>query len=276
MPLSSPVAIEPVERAFAVLEILNRCRTGTLTTISQAAGLPRSTTARLLETLVALGYVAHLSRKIGYRITDRVLALSAGVRFIDHLVRAAAGPMSAFTVRTGWPVYLGTVSDTLVLIRHSTAPQTPLSFESAGYDRKFKIYESALGLAYLAFCPTEERSSMIRSVSEPQVPNGISSRQRAALERELARIRGRGFSFTRPSRPRRLNGLAVPIVKDGHVLGALTLRYPRRAMTEDEAAARYAHNSPNCRGRLQSASSMMPPPTVRGEPFGPRFCSAVA
>ena len=34
--------------------------------------------------------------------------------------------------------------------------------------------------------------------------------------------------------------MAVPIVRGQQVLGALTLRYPKRVMTEEQAAARYA------------------------------------
>lgn len=240
MPLTAPAAIEPVERAFKVLEELNRHRTSTLTALAEATALPKSTTARLLETLVALGYVTHVSRSIGYRITDRVLTLAAGVRFIDHLVNAAAGPMSEFTAKTGWPLYLGTVSDALVLIRHSTAPQSPMSFETVGYDLRFRIYESALGLAYLAFCAADERRSIIEAAGLTRDDGGFSDAQRIALERHLALVRERGYAFTRSARSRRVNGMAVPIVRGAHVLGALTLRYPKRVMTEDQVAARFA------------------------------------
>jgi IclR family mhp operon transcriptional activator len=237
MPLAAPVAIEPVARAFNLLEALNRHRTSTLRELATATGLPKPTVARLLETLLALGYVTRVSRSLGYRITDRVLVLAAGVRFIDHLVQAGAAPMSEFTARTGWPLYLGTVSDALVLIRHSTAPESPMSFETAGYDLKFRVYESALGLAWLAFCPADERRSILDAASQD---GRFSTTQRLALERHLGLVRERGYAFTRSARSRRLNGIAVPIVHGQHVLGALTLRYPKRAMTEEQAAARFA------------------------------------
>jgi IclR family mhp operon transcriptional activator len=240
MPLSSPRPIEPVERAFAVLESLNRVRTGTLSEISEATALPKPTTARLLETLIALGYVTRVSRKIGYRITDRVLALAAGVRYVDRLVHAAAPEMSAFTAKTGWPVYLGTISDAIVLIRHSTAEQSPMSFETVGYDRKFQIYESALGLAYLGFCSIDERRTIISAIRLSDGVTPLSAPRLRGLELELERIRARGYAFTRSSRPRRVNGLGVPIGRGEQVLGALTLRYPKRAMSDDEAASRYA------------------------------------
>jgi IclR family mhp operon transcriptional activator len=240
MPLTAPTAIEPIERAFKVLEALNRDRTSTLSALAQTTALPKSTTARLLETLVALGYVTHVSRSMGYRITDKVLALAAGVRFIDHLVNAAALPMSEFTAKTGWPLYLGTVSDALVLIRHSTAPESPMSFETAGYDQRFRIYESALGLAYLAFCASDERRSIVDAAETMREGGRFSATQRSALERHLALVRERGYAFTRSTRSRRVNGMAVPIARGQQVLGALTLRYPKRVMTEEQAASRYA------------------------------------
>lgn len=240
MPLTSPSAIEPIERAFLLLEALNRHRTSTLTALAEATGLPKSTTARLLETLIALGYVTRVSRSIGYRITDRVLALAAGVRYIDHLVNAAVEPMSAFTARTGWPVYLGTISDALVFIRHSTAPESPMSFETSGYDLRFRIYESAVGLAYLAFCPAEERRSIIDAAETGKDGAKLSATQRALLNRRLAVVREHGYAFTRSAQSRRVNGMAVPIIRGQQVLGALTLRYPKRAMTEEQAAQRYA------------------------------------
>jgi len=254
MPLSSPRSIEPVERAFAVLESLNRVRTGTLTEISNATALPKPTTARLLETLIALGYVTRVSRKIGYRITDRVLALAAGVRYVDRLVHAAAPEMSAFTARTSWPVYLGTISDAIVLIRHSTASQSPMSFETVGYDRKFQIYESALGLAYLAFCSADECRTIVSAIRSPDGVTPLSPQRLRGLALELERIRVRGYAFTRSSQPRRVNGLGVPIGRDQQVLGAVTLRYPKRAMSEDQAAARYAKPLADLAGRIAQAA----------------------
>ena len=78
--------IEPIRRAFAVLEALNRRRATTLSLLAAETGLPRPTLVRLLQTLIELGYASRVSREAGYRLTDQVLTLAGGVRFIDHLV----------------------------------------------------------------------------------------------------------------------------------------------------------------------------------------------
>src|SRR5258708_19798300 len=128
--------IQPIRRVFVVLEALNRRRSTTLTVLAVETGLPRPTLVRLLQTLMALGYASHVSREAGYRLTDHVLSLAGGVRFIDHLVDAAIPHMSRFTSEHGWPLYLATPSPGAMAIRHSTAPESPPSFQPPPYTRQ--------------------------------------------------------------------------------------------------------------------------------------------
>jgi IclR family mhp operon transcriptional activator len=114
-----------------------------------------------------------------------------------------------------------------------------MSFETAGYDLKFQIHESALGLAYLAFCTADERRSILAASEASRIDERAAALQRPALERYLATVRERGVAFTRSTRSRRVNGMAAPIQHGQHVIGALTLRYPKRAMTEDQVVTRY-------------------------------------
>ena len=145
--------IEPVRRSFAVLEALSRRRTSTLSVLVDETALPRPTVVRLLHTLGALGYAQRVSRQQGYRLTDRVLGLSESIRFVDHLVDAAIPHMRRFTSEHGWPLYLATLSYGAITIRHSTAPESPMSFESAGLNTRRSALVSALGRAWLASAP---------------------------------------------------------------------------------------------------------------------------
>src|ERR1700744_5641618 len=106
--MTATAVIEPVRRSFAVLEALSHRRASTLATLTAETGLPRPTVVRLLHTLIALGYAAHISREQGYRLTDRVLGLAGSIRFVDHLVDAAMPHMSRFTAEHDWPLYLAT------------------------------------------------------------------------------------------------------------------------------------------------------------------------
>lgn len=231
--MTSNAVIEPVRRSFAVLEALSRRRTSTLSVLVEETGLPRPTVVRLLHTLAGLGYAQRVSRQQGYRLTDRVLGLSGSIRFVDHLVDAAIPHMSRFTSEHGWPLYLATLSYGAITIRHSTAPESPMSFEAAGLNTRRSVLVSALGRAWLAFCLEEERRAILRDIG------GLAPRQEAALRTALDRVRRVGCAFTAPPRPTRIHGMAVPIHIGERMLGSLSMRFPRSAMTEDEAAQRF-------------------------------------
>jgi IclR family mhp operon transcriptional activator len=222
--------IEPIRRAFAVLEALNRRRSTTLSLLAAETGLPRPTLVRLLQTLIELGYASRMSREAGYRLTDRVLTLAGGVRFIDHLVDASIAPMAAFTEEHGWPLYLATISSGGMAIRHSTAPDSPMAFEAAGYNRQSPLLYGALGRVWLAHASDEERRTALKAVGVRQTP---------ALTATLEGVRRDGYAFTRPPRPTRLHGFAVPILSGNRLLGSISMRFPRSAMGEDEVVQRF-------------------------------------
>lgn len=230
-------AIEPVRRSFALLEALSRRRTSTVGVLTGETGLPRPTVVRLLHTLIALGYAARVSREQGYRLTERVLGLAGSIRFVDHLVDAAIPHMSRFTAEHGWPLYLATLSYGSITIRHSTAPESPMSFEEAALNTRRPVLISALGRAWLAFCPEEERRNILRDIG------GLTRRQEATLGQVLERVRRDGYAFTQPPRPTRIHGIAVAIRQEsgaaGRVMGSLSMRFPTSAMTEEEVGARF-------------------------------------
>lgn len=225
--------IEPVRRSFAVLEALSHRRTSTLAVLTGETGLPRPTVVRLLHTLIALGYAARVSREQGYRLTDRVLGLAESIRFADHLVDAAIPHMRRFTEEHGWPLYLASLSQGAIIIRHSTAPESPMAFEGAGLNARRPVLISALGRAWLAFCPDEERRAILRDIG------GLTPRQEAVLDAVLDRVRRDGYAFTQPPRPTRLRGIAVPVRGGARMLGSLSMRFPVSAMSETQAGVRF-------------------------------------
>lgn len=222
--------IEPVARSFTILEALSRRPHGTIAALAEETDLPRPTVVRLLKTLAELGYATQVSRTAGYRLTDKVLGLAQGIRFVDHLVDVAAPHMSRFTKKYGWPLYLGTISDRAITIRHSTAAESPMSFERSALQKRSPILSSALGRAWLAFCSPDERRAVLEH---------LGVKPDAKLSAAFAHIRRDGYSFTVLPRSGRLQGIGVAIRKGDRVMGCLSMRFIRSAMTEQEAGERY-------------------------------------
>lgn len=138
MVASNPV--EPLVRALKLLEALNRKSASSLGDLRAATGLPKPTLIRLLDTLIATGYAARISSQAGYRITEHVLALSIGLRFIDRIVDAAEPAMSQFTLEHAWPIGLAKVRDGVVALLQAPVHKVPL--RSSGLDTTGPIRSS--------------------------------------------------------------------------------------------------------------------------------------
>ncbi len=153
-----------------------------------------------------------------------------GFRLVDHLLEWGAPHMARFPRRYGWPLYLGTISDRAITIRHSTAVESPMSFERTALQRRSPILSSALGRAWLAFCSAEERRGVLRH---------LGVKPDAKLAAAFAKIRNDGYAFTILPRSGRLQGIGVAIRDGERVMGCLSMRFIRSAMGEVEAGKRY-------------------------------------
>ena len=105
-----------------------------------------------------------------------------------------------------------------------------MAFEGAGLNLPRPLLISALGRVWLAFCSDEERRNVLRD---------IGVRPGAVLKAAFARIRHDGYAFTVLPKPGRLQGIAVPILQGNRVLGSISLRFTRSAMSDTKAGARY-------------------------------------
>jgi IclR family mhp operon transcriptional activator len=235
MATGNPVA--PVIRALQVLETLNLKPASSLGDLHEATGLPKPTLVRLLDTLIAAGYATRIPT--GYRITEHVLALSSGLRFIDRMVDAAVPAMSQFTRDHAWPIGLAKVRDGAVALLHSTAPESPLLFDRVSYKMTYRLMYTALGQAHLAFCPSEERRRLIRGLLPDPELGLFGMRDADSVEAHLAEIRRRGYAVTLTAGSLKMIGLAIPVRQGHHVLACLVIRFPSSVMTPEQAADRY-------------------------------------
>jgi IclR family mhp operon transcriptional activator len=203
--------IEPVSRAFALLEALNKRPTSSVKELNAELALPKPTIVRLLGALAAAGYVEQVSRAEGYRLTGRVTRLARGFRHRDRVVDAAIPRMRAFTAEHGWGLFLATMEQGAMVIRASTVRDSPISTESTSHNAAFSALTSALGRAYLAWCPAPERAAIVATLATLARGEERMARDRAALDALLAEVRRRGYATSARMRGG-LIGLAIPIM----------------------------------------------------------------
>jgi IclR family transcriptional regulator, mhp operon transcriptional activator len=234
------VPVESVRRALHLLHELNRQRVSSVRHLHHATGLPKPTIVRLLETLIALGYVVNDRRQGGYQVTSLVRSLSAGFHG-DPLVVEAARPWAiAFTRKFQWPMAVATLDRDAVAVRFSTIPDSPVSPFHATINMRLQLMTRALGRAYIAFCPSSERNLLLDMLATSNDREDEAARDRDAALTLLAMIRRTGFAERSAMvEPKSSSTIAVPVMLGRKVLGTVGMTYFTSAIPKAEAIARY-------------------------------------
>src|ERR1700722_1022073 len=240
MPLRSD-KVEAAARTLLLLEELNRHRVASIDVLHHATDLPKSTIVRLMKSLCAMGYAANDRRQGGYSVASRVKSLSNGFHG-DPLVVEAGRPWAlAFTAQYHWPVAIAVLDSTSVVVRFSTIPDSPVSPFHGTLNMRLSLLRRALGRAYLAFCPTDERSMLLDMLARSDDPEDrlVTDRRRPqALLSWLAKV---GYAERDPMvEPRSSGTIAAPIIDRGKVLATVGMSYFVSAFDRRDLTQRYA------------------------------------
>ncbi|NVO12787.1 MAG: DNA-binding transcriptional regulator [Rhodoplanes sp.] len=232
--------VESVRRALDLLRELNRQRVSSVRHLHHATGLPKPTIVRMLDTFAALGYVVNDRRQGGYQVTSLVRSLSAGFHG-DPLVVEAARPWAiAFTRKFQWPVAVAVLDRDAVAVRFSTIPDSPVSPFHVTINNRLKLMSRALGRAYIAFCPPNERNLLLRMLAMSDDPEDEAARDRDAALTLLAMVRRAGFADRSATvEPKSSSTIAVPVMLGRKVLATVGVTYFTSAIPKAEAIARY-------------------------------------
>ena len=234
--------VQSALRALQVIEGLNRRNVTPLEVLHAHTGLPKTTLVRLLETLIAAGYVVRVSRREGYALTENVLKLSAGMRHRDVVVDIARPLMEAFTRRHNWQVSLATSEQDCMLVRFTTRHISPFAREEIFLNRRVHMLRSAIGRAYLAFCPPDEREVILNLVEASEAGEIAGAGGREQIAAVTRRVRRDGYATIVWGPDDATRSFAVPILEPDvadRPLGALVMFYYRTVMTEAQAVDRY-------------------------------------
>ncbi|MDE2361693.1 MAG: helix-turn-helix domain-containing protein [Hyphomicrobiales bacterium] len=228
-------------RGLAILKALNQRTISSVETIAAETGLPKPTIVRMLSLLAGEGYALRLPNRRGYMLGERALALSSGYRSHDAIVEIARPHLSRFTAEHKWPVSLATLETDTMRLRVSSSRESP--FTTSGDDarmlRRVPMLHSAVGLAYLAFCPADERDTILALLRASGRAADRSARDRAYVDGLLAGIARQGFAPSPPAARDPAQGFAVPVLAARRVVASVTLRYFGKALTDREAVRRY-------------------------------------
>jgi len=229
MPSRDPPPVRAVSRAFELLRLMNQRAQWDLHALHRAADLPKPTVYRLLRTLRLAGYVQSEPGSGLYRLTARVAELSAGYTERSLLLDVGAPIALAVTRRIRWPLALGTLEENAIVVRYSTMPASPLAVQSTTLGHRLGLLESAMGFAYLAFCPAAERGILL-DLLRAAAPR-YTALDESWIQTQLVQTRRRGYGLRLPHKGGNSATIAVPVLGEGEVLGVLSMTTFGRSMT---------------------------------------------
>lgn len=229
--------IRSLQRGVQVIRALQESPAVALAELHQATGLPKATLLRVLITLEKEGLVW---RSVGdelYRY--RAIAISPGWYRNQRLAEVAAPILTALQRKTLWPSDLVVRRGHFMELVETSRGLTGLAISRDRLGERIDMAGTAVGRAYLAHCPDDERERIVDYLERhPAVRGPLGPIDRRQLDQAIQHARRRGFAArdTRLPRPLahlgqaedNLDAIAVPVASAGILLGALNLVWLRR------------------------------------------------
>ena len=239
--MSSFAPVQSVLRALELLAEVNRSSLATVGDLHRRTGLPKPTIVRLLETLMAAGYVVRDVRMRGYQVSSAVARLSAGFHGAPLVIEAARPWATALTRQIKWPCSVCLLDHDAVAVRFSTIPDSPISPFHSTVGTRLSLGGRAMGRAYLLFCPAEERAILRAAMRVSDDPEN-SALADDEVERQIAQARRRGYTERDPVvEPRNSSTIAVPLMQGDRVLASFGVTFFRSVVATPEDRARIVH-----------------------------------
>jgi DNA-binding IclR family transcriptional regulator len=223
--------VAAVERALAVLDALGAGEELGTNELARRTGINASTVSRLLATLAAGRFVEHVPESGRYRLGLRLLELgnSVGER-LD--LRAVARPhLEDLVAQTGETATLSAPAERDAVTVDFV--QSRASVQSVAHvGRRSVAHATATGKVLLAFGEVELPSLPLEEFTRRTITD------RGALEREIERVRRRGYADAAGEREEELHAIAAPVFDARGSLAAIlgvqgpAFRFDRGAMRE--------------------------------------------
>lgn len=216
-------SVQSIRRAFGVLSALGDGPLG-VTDVAERSGLPKSTAARMLATLVDEGAVEQVPGDTSYRLGPRLITLAGGFSLTRSLAAIARPTLSNLAEGSGEAAGLGVPDGDLihyidqvdtvhpVLVRDWTGVRAPLHAVSSGQ-------------VLLAFRTPAAIERYLERPMERFTPNTLVDPD--TVRDRLREVRRRGYSWAIEEFDAGISSVAAPIADaSGEVIAAVHIHGP--------------------------------------------------
>lgn len=226
--------VQAVDRAFAVLATLADGPLG-VTEVAIRAHLPKSTTARLLGSLVTAGAVEQVPGATDYRVGGRLVALAAGVRPTRSLVALARPHLVELALSVGEAAGLSIPDGYLVHYVDQVDSPHPVGVRDWTGTR-LPMHAVSSGLVMLAHMPPAEVEVLLDRPLERFTPETVVDA--AAVRERLRHVLLDGYAWTADEVAEGITSVAAALAdEDGEVIAAIHVHGPSYRFPGSAAAA---------------------------------------
>ncbi|MCM3729357.1 IclR family transcriptional regulator [Neobacillus cucumis] len=223
-----------LERALLVLEFLSHAggKVG-VKELSESVQLPKSTTHRILDTLMQAGFVEQDPTSEKYSIGLKAIEIGmSGLKNVD-LVDASIPHLRELSTLTKQTSFLAVYNEGEIVYIYKVEGTSSV-ITNANLGTRNPLHCTGLGKAILAFFPLEEIEMVIDQKGLKRYTDTTITNNEQFLE-ELSKIRKSGIALNYEEYDEGLSSIAVPIFNyTGQVVAAISVAGPTNRILEEQ------------------------------------------
>jgi IclR family mhp operon transcriptional activator len=247
--MAGPKLIKSLERGLLVLQALQMQPDSSLQELHVFTNISKPSLLRILHTLARSGLVTRRLADGRYRIGATLSHAPSRREHRDRIAEAAAPILGRLCERVSWPSDLMVPAGDHMEIRETTRARSPILLQQERIGLPVNWLQSAVGRAYLAYCPAKERQRIVDLLRGSTRPEDRLARDPTRLNAVLAEVRARGYGtrdathtggyYGGPPHADGLYSIAVPLRDGPRVLGAINMLWLKTAFSIEAFASRH-------------------------------------
>ncbi|MEJ0012091.1 MAG: IclR family transcriptional regulator C-terminal domain-containing protein [Bauldia sp.] len=224
MPSFEPV--RAILRGFEVLRIVSERGPLPVASIVKHVSLPQPTVIRILETLVAAGYVYKIPETSMFGVAARAKALSSGYDAKSRLVQIAEPLIEDLRTRIGWPSNLATFERDAMTITFTNRSLHGFSIPSR-LGARIPLLATGVGRVYLAGLGAPELEALLARLRKSKDRWDNRRDLHSSIQATLRQVRRNGYALADEGYldtvyQSQIWAVAVPILVDGKFVAGIS------------------------------------------------------
>ena len=257
-----PSAIQSVDRAISVLDVLAQRGLAGVTEIAVALGVHKSTAFRLVQALEARDLVEQDIARGKYRLGLGILRLAGATTARLDVVQEARPTARALALETGETVNIAVLHDRAALYLDQVSGSSAVQSHN-WVGQRIPLHATSNGKVLLSGLTDQQIRRETGRTLETYTPHTVTDH--AGLLAEVARVRTDGYSIVGDELEIGLTAVAAPVHNaHGDVVASLSISGP--TFRFDDAAVDFLCRQVIVAAGIVSARLGWHPPAAAGDP----------